>query len=148
MQKNVLLWLTHVIYFILWCFAKHISEKRIQIGHFPRYFISYVEEQKLKYPRWLCVFVYCTLKKVLHSFLYIYFLLFFSEPRTEIVGKKELYVDYASSLNITCLIKSPNPPAYVFWKKEGKVSKKYSFSLLILINSILTVSQVVFAKKL
>ena len=49
-------------------------------------------------------------------------LLSISEPRTEIVGKKELYVDYASSLNITCMIKSPNPPAYVFWKKEGKVS--------------------------
>ena len=45
-----------------------------------------------------------------------------SEPRTEIVGEKELYVDYASSLNLTCLVRSPNPPAYVFWKKEGKVS--------------------------
>ena len=45
-----------------------------------------------------------------------------AEPRTEIVGEKELYVDYASSLNLTCLVRSPNPPAYVFWKKEGKVS--------------------------
>ena len=53
-----------------------------------------------------CCILYCT-------FIFYYF----SEPRTEIVGKKELYVDYASSLNITCLIKSPNPPAYVFWKK-------------------------------
>ena len=55
---------------------------------------------------------------MLHIFLYIYFPIL--EPRTEIVGEKELYVDYASSLNITCLIRSPNPPAYVFWKKEGK----------------------------
>ena len=60
-------------------------------------------------------FLNCDTWLPLHLFL-------ISEPRTEIVGKKELYVDYASSLNITCLIKSPNPPAYVFWKKEGKVS--------------------------
>ena len=56
------------------------------------------------------------------TWLPLHLLFSISEPRTEIVGKKELYVDYASSLNITCLIKSPNPPAYVFWKKEGKVS--------------------------
>ena len=74
---------------------------------------------------------------MLHSFLYIYFLFYnFSEPRTEIVGKKELYVDYASSLNITCLIKSPNPPAYVFWKKEGKVSCK---KLFVLVHQLLSI---------
>ena len=46
----------------------------------------------------------------------------FPEPRTEIVGEHELFVDSASSLNLTCLILSPDPPAYVFWKKEGKVT--------------------------
>ena len=48
-----------------------------------------------------------------------------AEPRTEIAGEQELFVDSASSLNLTCLVKSPEPPAYVFWKKEGKVSLKY-----------------------
>lgn len=43
------------------------------------------------------------------------------EPRTEILGEHELYVDYASSLNLTCLIHSPEPPAYVFWKKDDKL---------------------------
>lgn len=43
------------------------------------------------------------------------------EPRTEILGDHELYVDYASSLNLTCQVVSPDPPAYVFWKKEGKL---------------------------
>ena len=49
------------------------------------------------------------------------FALFLPEPRTEILGEHELYVDYASSLNLTCLIHSPEPPAYVFWKKDDKV---------------------------
>jgi len=45
----------------------------------------------------------------------------FTEPRTELIGKQELFVDSASSINLTCIIISPDPPAYVFWKKEGKV---------------------------
>ena len=47
----------------------------------------------------------------------------FSEPRTEILGEKELFVDYASSLNLTCLVKSPDPPAYIFWKQQNQVCK-------------------------
>ena len=49
------------------------------------------------------------------------FFLSFSEPRTEILGDQELFVDYASSLNLTCLVISPNPPAFVFWKLSEKV---------------------------
>ena len=139
MQKNVLLWLTHVIYFILWCFAKPVSEKGIQIGHFPRYFISYVEEQKIKISRVIMRFCLLYSKKSVAFFpVHLFFIIFFRATNRD-SWEKELYVDYASSLNITCLIKSPNPPAYVFWKKEGKVSKKYSFSSLILINVVLTV---------
>ena len=52
------------------------------------------------------------------------FFLSFSEPRTEILGDQELFVDYASSLNLTCLVISPNPPAFVFWKLSEKVSNK------------------------
>lgn len=43
------------------------------------------------------------------------------EPRTEILGDQELFVDYASSLNLTCLVISPNPPAFVFWKLTDKL---------------------------
>ena len=51
------------------------------------------------------------------------FPLSFSEPRTEILGDdQELFVDYASSLNLTCLVISPNPPAFVFWKLSEKVN--------------------------
>ena len=37
-----------------------------------------------------------------------------------------MFVDYASSLNLTCLVISPNPPAYVFWKLTDKVSTRFS----------------------
>ena len=53
------------------------------------------------------------------------FLLSFAEPRTEILGDQELFVDYASSLNLTCLVISPNPPAFVFWKLTDKVQKLF-----------------------
>eukprot|EP00095_Tigriopus_kingsejongensis_P012759 snap_masked-scaffold30_size591359-processed-gene-3.1 protein:Tk12759 transcript:snap_masked-scaffold30_size591359-processed-gene-3.1-mRNA-1 annotation:"protein sidekick-1-like" len=43
------------------------------------------------------------------------------EPRTEIVGERELFVDYASSINLTCLVISPDPPAYVFWRQDQKL---------------------------
>jgi hypothetical protein len=56
--------------------------------------------------------------------LYLYCFFTVSEPRTEVVGELELFVDSASSINLTCSIISPDPPAYVFWKKEGKVNEK------------------------
>jgi len=43
------------------------------------------------------------------------------EPRTEILGDHERFVDSASSLNLTCLVISPNPPAFVFWKLTDKL---------------------------
>lgn len=50
------------------------------------------------------------------------------EPRTEILGEKELFVDYASSLNLTCLVKSPDPPDYIFWKKDDQMVKATELS--------------------
>lgn len=35
----------------------------------------------------------------------------------------DVYVDHASSLNLTCVVISPDPPAYVFWKQNDKVIK-------------------------
>jgi len=43
------------------------------------------------------------------------------EPRTEILGDQERFVDSTSSLNLTCLVISPNPPAYIFWKLTDKL---------------------------
>ncbi|CAB4062907.1 unnamed protein product [Lepeophtheirus salmonis] len=43
------------------------------------------------------------------------------EPTTEMLGESTLYVDHNSSLNLTCVIHSPNPPAYVFWKKNSEL---------------------------
>jgi hypothetical protein len=59
-----------------------------------------------------------------------FFFLPLSEPRTEILGERELYVDHASSLNLTCLIHSPETPAYVFWKKDEKVTGLMIFYVL------------------
>jgi len=50
----------------------------------------------------------------------------FTEPRTVVAGERELYVNSGSSLNVTCVVVSPDPPAYVFWKRNGKVSERDS----------------------
>ena len=45
------------------------------------------------------------------------------EPTYSLDETMEVFVDYASSLNLTCLVISPNPPAFVFWKLSEKVRK-------------------------
>ena len=47
----------------------------------------------------------------------------FTEPYTEIIGGKDLFIDQHSSINLTCTVHSPEPPAHIFWMKNGKVSK-------------------------
>lgn len=45
------------------------------------------------------------------------------EPKTQIVGGPELYIDRGSTINLTCVILySPEPPAYVFWNHNDSVS--------------------------
>ena len=46
---------------------------------------------------------------------------FVAEPYTEIVGGKDLFIDQHSSINLTCIVNSPEPPAHIFWMKNGKV---------------------------
>ena len=50
----------------------------------------------------------------------------FSEPYTEIFGDSldntnNLYIDIRSILNLTCVVYSPEVPAAIFWKHNGKV---------------------------
>ena len=47
----------------------------------------------------------------------------FTEPYTEIIGGKDLFIDQHSSINLTCTVHSPEPPAHIFWMKNGKVAK-------------------------
>ena len=44
-----------------------------------------------------------------------------SDPYTEIVGGKDLFIDQHSSINLTCTVHSPEPPAHIFWMKNGRV---------------------------
>jgi neurotrimin len=62
---------------------------------------------------------------------YIY--LTVAEPYTEIVGGAEIYLDEGSMMNITCLVKdSPEPPNYIFWYHNKKVSIHYFYFKLSL----------------
>lgn len=43
-------------------------------------------------------------------------MIFFSVPKSKILGGENLYVSVGSEVNITCVITdSPEPPTYVFW---------------------------------
>ncbi|KAK3911825.1 Twitchin [Frankliniella fusca] len=45
-----------------------------------------------------------------------------SEPKTEIVGGPELFIDRGSTINLTCVILfSPEPPAYVYWNHNDSI---------------------------
>ena len=52
-----------------------------------------------------------------------------SEPYTKILldtdpeSPGELYIDIRSVLNLTCAVYSPEVPAAIFWKHNGKVKK-------------------------
>ncbi|XP_043214526.1 lachesin-like [Amphibalanus amphitrite] len=44
------------------------------------------------------------------------------EPVTDLLGGPELFIDARSTINLTCLVRnSPQPPAFIFWKHNGKV---------------------------
>ena len=57
----------------------------------------------------------------------------FTEPFTEIMGGKDLFIDQHSSINLTCIVNSPEPPAHIFWMKNGKV-KKYILSIYFMLD--------------
>lgn len=44
------------------------------------------------------------------------------EPKTEILGAPDLYIDRGSTINLTCVIlQSPEPPAYIFWEHNNAI---------------------------
>lgn len=44
-------------------------------------------------------------------------------PQAEIVGAPDIHVDMGSTVNLSCIIShSPEPPAYIFWYHNGKVT--------------------------
>lgn len=48
---------------------------------------------------------------------------YFSEPKTEILGAPELFINRGSTINLTCVVlQSPEPPAYIFWNHNDAVS--------------------------
>ena len=58
----------------------------------------------------------------------IQFYHYFLEPYTEILGDspvntKTIFIDIPSVLNLTCVIHSPEVPAAIFWKHNGKVCR-------------------------
>ena len=92
----------------------HILSKKT-----PKYIIQYhVEYQTLNYHEVDRLFPTCF---AINELIKRSFFSFVAEPRTEILGDQERFVDSKSSLNLTCLVISPNPPAYIFWKLTDKV---------------------------
>ena len=46
----------------------------------------------------------------------------FLEPRTEIVGGPNIYLEEGFTMNLTCLVRdSPEPPQYIFWYHNKEV---------------------------
>ncbi|KYN36627.1 hypothetical protein ALC56_08416 [Trachymyrmex septentrionalis] len=47
---------------------------------------------------------------------------YFSEPKTEILGAPELFINRGSTINLTCVVlQSPEPPAYIFWNHNDAI---------------------------
>lgn len=47
----------------------------------------------------------------------------FSEPRTTILGNKELFIEAGSTINLTCIIQAGKgmSDTHIFWNYDGKV---------------------------
>ncbi|XP_076179287.1 zwei Ig domain protein zig-8 isoform X2 [Ptiloglossa arizonensis] len=44
------------------------------------------------------------------------------EPKTEILGAPDLYINRGSTINLTCVVlESPEPPAYIFWNHNNVI---------------------------
>lgn len=58
----------------------------------------------------------------------------FSEPAATILGGPDLYVDKGSTINLTCTIRfGPEPPGYIFWYHENKVSEPFFLCIFTLV---------------
>ncbi|XP_020279609.1 zwei Ig domain protein zig-8-like isoform X2 [Pseudomyrmex gracilis] len=44
------------------------------------------------------------------------------EPKTEILGAPDLFINRGSTINLTCVVlQSPEPPAYIFWNHNDAI---------------------------
>lgn len=50
------------------------------------------------------------------------------DPYSEILGDKEIFINRESLLNLTCVVHTPEIPAAIFWKHEGKLLELESAS--------------------
>ena len=53
-----------------------------------------------------------------------------SEPRTSILGTKELFIESGSTINLTCVIHTGGQSMdgkHIFWNYNGKVIKVFLF---------------------
>ena len=52
----------------------------------------------------------------------------FSEPRTTILGNKELFIEAGSTINLTCIIQAGTMrDTHIFWNYDGKVSSLFCY---------------------
>lgn len=66
---------------------------------------------------------FCDLDIVYLIVMYKVLCLLFSEPRTDIIGGPEIFIDRGSTINLTCIVlHSPEPPSYIFWNHNNAVS--------------------------
>ena len=61
-----------------------------------------------------------------------------SEPYTKILldnsaDDGSLYIDIRSVLNLTCAVFSPEIPAAIFWKHNGKVKPEFTISTIYIL---------------
>ena len=69
-----------------------------------------------------------------------------SEPYTKILldtdpeSPGELYIDIRSVLNLTCAVYSPEVPAAIFWKHNGKVKKTIPPTIIFFYNKLPSIS--------
>ena len=54
--------------------------------------------------------------------------MFFSEPKTNIFGGPDVFINKGSNINLTCVVEfTPEPPNFVIWKHKGKVGLTRQF---------------------
>ena len=63
---------------------------------------------------------------------YYYYYYSLSEPRTSILGTKELFIESGSTINLTCVIHTGGQSMdgkHIFWNYDGKVTDSFPSAL-------------------
>ncbi|XP_050435857.1 zwei Ig domain protein zig-8-like [Adelges cooleyi] len=76
---------------------------------------------QIKYPQIRDSGIYeCQISTTPHISQYIH--LQVVEPRTDIIGGPEIFIDRGSTINLTCVVlHSPEPPSYIFWNHNNAI---------------------------